>query len=327
MKHGISRYLLVGAMTLAALNAGLANAAEKIRLAQNLAPISGLVIIAKEKGLFDKHGLDVTVSNFTSGRQALETVLGGGADIATTAEAPITAAALARQKISLLARMVYSDDKTLVSKASGINTPADLKGKRIAYTAGTGGEIYTLTLLKKAGLTRNDVTLVNLRPQDMVSALATNSIDAYNTWEPHIVNGKKALGDKVKEIDTRGVYAETFNLVVPQDYLAKNGKTVAAFLQAVLEAERFLKANRDESIAVIATATGMKKEELAPIWNDYIFDLVLDDLTLNTLKNHAQWRLDSGNAPTGATIPDFNDIIFAAPLKQVAPERVKIKGL
>lgn len=327
MKNSISRYVLVGAAVLAAFGSGIAAAAEKIRLAQNLAPISGLVIIAKHKGLFDKQGLDVSVSNFTSGRQALETVLGGGADIATTAEAPITAAALARQKIALLARMEYSDDKTLVSKASGINTPADLKGKRIGYTAGTGGEIYSLTLLKKAGLSKNDVTLVNLRPQDMVAALASNSIDAYNTWEPHITNGKKALGDKVKEIDTKGVYAETFNLVVPEDYLAKNGKTVTSFLKAVLEAEQFLRANREESIGIIATATGMKKEELAEIWNDYVFELVLDERTLSTLKNHAQWRLDSGNAPAGSTLPDFGKLIFAAPLKQVAPDRVKIPGL
>ncbi|MBB3211856.1 NitT/TauT family transport system substrate-binding protein [Herbaspirillum sp. Sphag1AN] len=327
MQHRIGRFVLTGIAIFLTLSADVVNAAEKIRLAQNLAPISGLVIIAKQKNLFEKYGLDVTVSNFTSGRQALETVLGGGADIATTAEAPITAAALARQKIALLARMEYSDDKTLLSKNAGINTAADLKGKRIGYTVGTGSEIYTWSLLKKAGLSKSDVTLVNLRPQDMVAALASNSIDAYNTWEPHISNGKKALGDKVKELDTKGVYAETFNLVVTEEYLAKNEKTVTAFLKAVLEAEHFLTANREESVSIIAGVTGMKKEELAEIWNDYFFELVLDERVLTTLKNHADWRLETGNAPGGATLPDFHKIIFAAPLKAVAPERVKIPGL
>ncbi|KAF1043551.1 MAG: putative aliphatic sulfonates-binding protein [Herbaspirillum frisingense] len=321
------RLSLAGAAMLLAFTSGFAHAAEKIRLAQNLAPISGLVIIAKQKNLFEKHGLDVQVNNFTSGKQALETVLGGGADIATTAEAPITAAALARQKIAFLARMEYSDDKTLASKSANINTLADLKGKRIGYTVGTGSEIYIATLLKKAGLSRNDVTLINLRPQDMVSALSTNSIDAYNTWEPHISNGKKALGDKVRELDTKGVYAETFNLVVTEDYLAKHGKTLSNFLKAVLEAEQYLKANREESIALIAQATGMKQEELAEIWNDYVFELVLDERILSTLNNHAQWRLDTGNAPSGATLPDFRKIIFAAPLKEAAPDRVRIPGL
>jgi len=98
--------------------------------------------------------------------------MGGGADIATTAEAPTTAAAMSGQKIALLARTEYSYIKTLTATAAQIRKPADLKGKRIAFTAGTGGEVYTMQLLKAAGLGKDDVTLVNLRPQDMVAALA-----------------------------------------------------------------------------------------------------------------------------------------------------------
>jgi ABC-type nitrate/sulfonate/bicarbonate transport system substrate-binding protein len=63
---------------------GVAGEPLKTRLAQNLSPISGLVLVAKAEGFFDQHGLDVGVSNFTSDKQALDTVLGGGADIATT---------------------------------------------------------------------------------------------------------------------------------------------------------------------------------------------------------------------------------------------------
>ena len=66
-----------------------------LRLAQNLSPISGVAIIAKDQGFFEAQGLDVEVSNFTSGKQCLETVMGGAADIATTAEAPTTAATMA----------------------------------------------------------------------------------------------------------------------------------------------------------------------------------------------------------------------------------------
>jgi len=77
MQHHIGRFVLAGTAILLALSSGFANAADKIRLAQNLAPISGLAIIAKQKNLFEKYGLDVAVNNFTSGRQALETVLGG----------------------------------------------------------------------------------------------------------------------------------------------------------------------------------------------------------------------------------------------------------
>ena len=90
---------------------------------------------------------------------------------------------MAKQSIAFLARMEYSDLKTVVDAKSGIKTPADLKGKKIAFTAGTGSEVYTMALLKKAGLTKKDVTLINLRPQEMAAALASGSIDAMDSWD------------------------------------------------------------------------------------------------------------------------------------------------
>jgi len=296
----------------------------KVKLAQNLSPISGIVIVAKTQHFFEKAGLDVTVVNFTSGKQALEATLGGGADITTTAESPVTAAAMAKQPIAFLARMEYSDLKTLVSTTSGINTLADLKGKRIGMTVGTGSEVYTMALLKRAGLTKNDVSIVNLRPQDMTAGLSANGIDIMNTWEPNVANAKKALGSKVKQLDTKGVYAETFNIVTTQNYLQSNRDAIHKFIKAMLEAEQWMKTNRDAAITTVATTVGMKREDLAPLWDDFIFGVALDNKTLEILKTHAAWRLETGNAPSGATMPDFSKIIFSEPLKSVAPDRVKI---
>lgn len=304
-----------------------ASAAMSARLAQNVSPISGMAMIAKDKGFFEKYGLDISVSNFTSGKQCLNAVIGGAAEIATTAEAPTTAAAMAKQPIAFLARMEMSDLKTLVSSSSGIQSKADLKGKKIAFTAGTGSEVYTMALLKMAGLTKDDVSLVNLRPQDMLPALSAGSIDAYNTWEPHVANGKKALGGKVSEIDTKGVYAETFNIVVMKDYLAKNPKLVNAFLKALIDAETWMTAHPEEAITIIAKTAGMKREDLANIWSDYVYKLVLDDKQMNILKAHAEWRLASGNHPPNASMPDFTKVIDAGPLKMIDPMRVTADSL
>src|SRR5258708_10202513 len=105
-----------------------ASAAEllKARLAQNLGPISALTIVAKSKGIFEQHGLDITVSNFTSGKQCLDTVIGGGADIATTAEAPVTASAMANQPIAFVAGTENFDPKTVPPAKSRPKGPAHL---------------------------------------------------------------------------------------------------------------------------------------------------------------------------------------------------------
>lgn len=302
-------------------------AADTVRLAQNLSPIAAVVIVAKQKGFFEKEGLNVEVSNFTSGKKALDTVLGGGADIATTAEAPTTAAAMSNQPIAFLARIEYSDLKTLTRTAAGINTLADLKGKRIGFTAGTGSEVYTSQLLKKAGLKPGDVQLENIPPQGLAAALASGSIDAYDIWEPHVFNGKRALGDKAKVLDTRGIYSETFNLVVLQDYLAKNKTTVEHFLKASIEAEAWIKANRAEAIDVVAKAVGLSPQDLGGVWDDYVYNVVLDDKELDVLTGHAKWRLETGNHPAGVTaIPDFSKVVFPDPLRAVAPDRVTLSA-
>ena len=318
---------LVLAAMLASLAAALAPAsAQTVRLAQNLSPISGVVIVAKEKGFFEKQGLKVEVSNFTTGKRCLDTVVGGGADVATTAEAPTTAAAMAGEPIAFLARMEYSDLKTLTSTSAGIRTLADLKGKRIGFSAGTGSEVYTMELLKKAGLKATDVQLSNLPPPGMVAAMSAGSIDAFNTWEPHIFNARAALGEKVRPLDTKGIYAETFNLVVMKDYLEKNRGTVEKFLRAAIEAEGWIKANRAEAISVIAKVVDMKGDDLASVWDDYVYHVVLDDKQMEVLKTHAAWRLESGNHPPGAKMPDFTKFVFPEPLRAVANDRVTLSG-
>lgn len=314
--------LAASALSTLASSSATAQTLDTVRLAQNLSPISGMAIVAKEKKFFEQHGLNVVVSNFTSGRLALEATIGGGADISTTAEAPVTAAAMANQKIAFIARMEYSDLKTLVTTASGVKAIADLKGKRLGYATGTGSEVYVSALLTAAGLSKNDVRLVSLRPQDMVSAMSAGGVDAINIWEPHITNTRKALGDKVAQIDTAGIYAETFNIVTMQSYLEKNRDKVSRFIRALIDAEAWMKANRSEAIAVVATAVGMNVDDLAAVWDDYIYEVVLDKRTMDVLKAHASWRLETGNAPTGATMPDFSKVIFADVLKEIDPARV-----
>lgn len=68
----------------------------------------------------------------------------------------------------------------------------------------------------------------------------------------------------------------------------------------------------------------MPRDDLAPIWHDYVFELTLDTRTPDTLRHHAEWRLATGNAPEGAPMPDFGSLIFSMPLAQVARDRVRL---
>ena len=302
--------------------------AEKIkaRLAQSISPLAAIATVAKAKDFYGKHGLDIEVKYFTSGKRSLAAVMGGGADIATNAESPTTAAAMAKQPIAFLARINYAFVKTLVSEKSGIKGIGDLSGKTIGYTVGTGGEVYTNYLLKKAGLSKKDVTLVNMRPQELLPAMASGSVDAINSWEPNITNAKRAVkGSSI--IDTKGIYAESFNVLTLRPFMEKKPELFVKLMRAYIDAEKYLKENPEESIKIVAKVAGMQPSDLKAIWNDYTFSVVLDDKTVNVLKAHAKWRLETGNHPEGATMPDFMTVIEPGPLKKVDPSRIQITGM
>tara|TARA_A100001037_G_C15113353_1_gene620152 strand:+ start:1036 stop:2019 length:984 start_codon:yes stop_codon:yes gene_type:complete len=298
----------------------------KATLAQSISPLAAIATVAKAKDFYGKHGLDIEVKYFTSGKRSLAAVMGGGADIATNAESPTTAAAMAKQPIAFLARINYAFVKTLVSEKSGIKSIADLAGKKIGYTVGTGGQVYTNYLLKKAGITEKDVTLVNMRPQELLPAMAAGSVDAINSWEPNITNAKRAVkGSSI--IDTKGIYAESFNVLTLRPFLNKNPELFVKLMRAYIDAEKFLKKNPEESIKIVAKRAGMQPSDLKAIWNDYTFSVVLDDKTVKVLKAHAAWRLETGNHPEGAKMPDFMKVIEPGPLRKVDPSRIQITGM
>jgi NitT/TauT family transport system substrate-binding protein len=156
--------------------------------------------------------------------------------------------------------------------------------------------------------------------------MAAGSIDAFDTWEPHIANARKALGENAVLLDTKGLYSETFNIVVTRPYLDANGALVQKFLRALLDAEAWLKANPDNAITTIADIVGMKRDELAAIWPDYVYRVRIDDQLLGILKLHAAWRLESGNHPPGATMPDFAKVLALEPLRGIDAGRVTVSA-
>jgi NitT/TauT family transport system substrate-binding protein len=67
-----------------------------------------------------------------------------------------------------------------------------------------------------------------------------------------------------------------------QDYLQKKPQVAKNFLKALVEAEGWMKANREQAINVVAEFAKMPVDELKPIWDDYVYQVALDDQTLDS---------------------------------------------
>jgi len=299
----------------------------KVTVAVNVVtPASTLIFIADTKGYWKQEGLDVTIQSFTIGKHCFDALLGGKADFATVAEIPIALAGAQGQKFYVVATILETENdlKIIARKDKGINSPTDLKGKRFAIMVGTTSQFFMGKFLAKYGIKESDVSITNLAPPDMVSAIIRGDVDAVSLWEPHIYNIKKELGDNAVVFPGKGVYLQTFDILIMQDYLTKNEKTVEKFLKGLVDAENFIKKNQDEAITITAKWIGLDKKVLSEIWDNYDIKVVLDDKLPPLLLDIAKWAKNKEILPEEVEIPDYKKFIYTKTLKKVKPNGVTL---
>ena len=108
-----------------------------------------------------------------------------------------------------------------------------LRGKRIGYVEASSAHHTVLQGLATAGLSESDVTLVNLRIEEMPAALERGDIDAFAGWEP-APSTALTLSDK-NRIVFRGQSTDYFllNRQFADNHSEASLHIVAAFLRAI----------------------------------------------------------------------------------------------
>ena len=298
---------------------------KKIIIAEGQQPIAGLVYIAFTKGYFEDEGLDVTLQPQTSGKACLNAVIEGKADFGTVAETPIMLAGLREEKTSIIATIHHANENTVVvaRKDKGISTPNDLKNKKMGVSVGTNGEFFMDSFLIVHGISRSEIEAVSLKPEEMFYALVNGEVDAVSTWNPHVINLQKELGDNGIIFYGEGIYTETYNLVTMQDFVNNNPETTKKVLRALINAVEFIKESPDESSNIIADYIGMDRAQLTELWDVFSFEVTLDQSLLVTLEDEARWAIK--NKLTDKTeVPDYLDYIYLDALEEVKPEAIGI---
>jgi NitT/TauT family transport system substrate-binding protein len=138
----------------------------------------------------------------------------------------------------------------------------DFKGKKIGVTArGTGAEFQFVDLLKGAGMSAADVTLVAVgAPNTALPALANKQVDAVMAFEPmggfcEVLKACRVVVDPRKgegPAELLAVAGAGSVLVVRGDLLQKKPQAAAGFIAAMKEAEAFIQnpANWEASLKV-----------------------------------------------------------------------------
>ena len=248
--------LMTSVLALAAttLLAGMAQAQEtKVVLAMSgwtgFAPLT----LAKEAGLFKKHGLDVTIKKIPQKDRHLAIASGDVQCAATTVETWIVwnANGVATTQIFQLDKS-YGADGMVVKP--GINKITDLKGKTVAASAPGTAPYFTLAwMLKKNGMSVKDVKVVNLEPQAAANAMiaGTDGVDAAMTYEPYLgaVRAKPEAGKIIATTLDYPMIMDTFGCT--PKFLADNPKAAKALADGYFDAVAMIKADPKKSFEIM----------------------------------------------------------------------------
>ena len=142
------------------------------------------VLSAENQGYFAEEGITINLVEFPDGPSEVAAMESGEIDLAYIGKGAHRLCILGNAVI-FAPSSVHTVDKVVCMPDSGIKTVEDLKGKTIAYNAGSSSESTFNNALKVAGLTTDDVTAMSLSIDNIVPAAVSDDIDAAVCWNPY----------------------------------------------------------------------------------------------------------------------------------------------
>ncbi|MER5276451.1 aliphatic sulfonate ABC transporter substrate-binding protein [Streptomyces sp. NPDC002809] len=221
-----------------------------------IADYSGSVAlaVAQKQGLWKKAGVTPELKVFTNGPLQVTALGSGSLDFGYLGPGALWLPASGRASI-VSVNMLGLADRVIARPGSGIEKPADLKGKKVAVAEGTSGDMILNLALNEAGLKPDDVTKVAMDASTVVTAFSSGQVDAAATWYPLIDTMKKNVPGLKEISETQDYYPKlTFpNVFVTQPKLASGDPELVKKVTGVLkEAGDWIAAHPEESETVAA---------------------------------------------------------------------------
>ncbi|MFJ6484111.1 MULTISPECIES: ABC transporter substrate-binding protein [unclassified Streptomyces] len=282
------------------------------------------VYVAEEGDLWSAEGIEATVTTQPTGRDALNAVLGGQAQLGVVGDLPAVTAALGGRELRVVADLSrFSDWRLLTRTDRQITAFAALKGRKVGVPQGTNVEYALSRMLASAQLTAADVTVVNLAPNQVTSALARGDIDAGVTFPSFYDAARTALGGAYAELPFTGYTARTLLVAGP----SASEQSTTAVLRTLLRAQRELGANPAEARkAVLAQSKGVLQAAYVDAFQPrYTYGATLSPELLAQLEEEAAWAKAAQNLPGAADRAALLTYLNTGPLAAVDPAAVTVR--
>jgi NitT/TauT family transport system substrate-binding protein len=212
-------------------------------------PAFGPIQLAKHKGYFSAAGLDVSFAVGRGGVDVAKQVGAGNAPIGgVVGDSPIM---VRSNGVPIKVVAIFGGKgfmQLVVREDSGIEKPADLKGKTITVMSYQDTTFYALLgLLASAGLTQNDVNIQAVGPTGVWEFVATGKsvgMAGVPDWIPPV----QAAGVKVKIIPTDEFFPHMAQAIAVSDQVIKDKpEMVGKFVKAALRGMKDIMDDPDQA--------------------------------------------------------------------------------
>lgn len=238
--------------------------------------------------LFQKNmDANVSLKYFSSGPAAMSALASNSLQFMCGLGVPPFVAALTQ---GLPLAIIYNQERyttaagIAVRPGSGIDSVADLKGKKIAIVQGSQASFELATFLSEAGLSLDSVRQVNMSPPEMRVAYSTKAIDAAIVWDP-VFTTLQQEGAKVLKTDADlPPGASSYNICIANtNWVKAHPALTVQFVKALDAGVSYTKEHREDALKIMAKQTGVDVKTAAAELDGYQIFSAADQPTENVL--------------------------------------------
>ena len=211
-------------------------AADKVHLAYvSDSPASSAAYwVAKDAGIFEKHGLDVDMLFINGSSRSVQSLIAGDLQFAGAVGTSAMNGAMAGGDIALIDGLVNTLPYYLIGNPA-IKSPEDLRGKSAAtHIPGTSADFALRLALKRFGIPYESIKAVMVGGMPArVAAVTTGQVDFAVVTEPGKIKGEKAGLKMILDMAKLNIPFQFTCTVATRQLIRENPKVVQQMAEAV----------------------------------------------------------------------------------------------
>lgn len=267
--------------------------------------------LAQERGIFERHGLDVQIEQATGGGAVVASLISGDISIVYSNYVTLIEA----WERGLPIRVFRENDRPGVQALytmpdGGVESPDDLSGALVAINSlGNIMELTSRAVLDAEGVDSDTVEFVEISPADMEAMLVAGNVDAAWLVEPFVTLATEASGVRPVISAFQGPTEDlpVAGWATTEDYLTQQPDAVARFRDAIDEAMEAIAADPAAAASIIPTFTAMSEELAAQLTVGYAIESDLADVE-RVLDLMVEYGVASGDGDLEELLVDDSEL-------------------